>query len=673
MFKVRETLILQDILQRLRNPDVREDFETGRNGAVKLEADDLVLLDKLLAEGFVSIGEADTKESFEAHAHRAADHWVSTVDGKPKQFTVGITYERVRRIVRSIQDSQYFEARFATSTVSQDEDEAQAVHATNGGDGGEDEEEAGEEEQQLQQSDEATQESSNTATPTSSMSTLSSAVDAPNVNGSEAQALCNPLPAAAAATPNESHTPISVLQQHGHQPLPAPHHPQLVMAQACPMAPAVHDDPNTLPEELASGAFSFLQDSELDEQMGMGSTVPVHENGQHTMHGLQNGHASPGLRQQQQQPQPIPTQPPTNMLLINPMLSMPGLHQATQAHVDQMVNGGGAVVANGIGGGVTPPMFAFPFQNAGVANVQMANASVALGAQQQAHLNPVQQLVKTLNAANFHHHQLPAAPLMMQQQPQQQPQLNTNGHQHRVVTALPPGHSVQSVAAHGYVATHKTPANNAVAMDEEKATVAVEHTPPHVSNTEQMTISEWDPVGKTTAANGHEKRETSAESSTGERRRTDDHRRPGRHDNGGGGGFNGSRRRYGDRPQHASGDVGGTGGAANNSYNGSRMHRNGGGAGSGNNGPVDGENGPSASASFRQSAKPHHYNRMSNGGAGGGAGGAGSNGNSGSTFYRNNDPNYYTQNGMKSASVRHTQQGHQGFNQQRPTPAGNRN
>lgn len=46
--KVREVLIVQDALKQLNSDaEVREDFLSGTNGAVKLEVDDVELLEKL--------------------------------------------------------------------------------------------------------------------------------------------------------------------------------------------------------------------------------------------------------------------------------------------------------------------------------------------------------------------------------------------------------------------------------------------------------------------------------------------------------------------------------------------------------------------------------------------------------------------------------------------------
>lgn len=45
--KIREVLIIQDVVKRLSDESVRKDFEDGTNGACKLESDDLEILDVL--------------------------------------------------------------------------------------------------------------------------------------------------------------------------------------------------------------------------------------------------------------------------------------------------------------------------------------------------------------------------------------------------------------------------------------------------------------------------------------------------------------------------------------------------------------------------------------------------------------------------------------------------
>lgn len=625
---------MQDIVQKLRDPDVRSDFETGSNGAVKLDDAAWPWLDKLLAEGFVSLVEASSNESYSAQAHRAADHWVSTVDGKPKQFMAGCSYELLRRVVRSIQDCGYFQRRFP-STATDD----QPVQKTSGSSQSnavvsEDAEEGNTENGQGEACEGGDFKSD---APTSvnfsadahlSMNQLSAAPSThaePTIDEQEG----NPIPVLQTDSAHTDQVFVGAFTQT--------HLPGLLPTLAPTLIPAPVD-PNALPEELQSGAFSFLQESELDDSQG---NLTVAENGAPAH--SPNSHASNPMSQAQTQA--VPT---AKLLLINPIVTMTQSHQ-----LEQLVANG--VAGNGIGGGVTPPMFSFPFQSSTVGNLPIPNGA-ALQTQQQ-HLNPVQQLVKSLNAANFNHHPVSngqAASLIMH--------TAMNGVATNVV-ATANGASLAMVPGFVAGAPEGNTTNNENADPE---TVQTENSPaepsrvsPTLNSTEPMTISEWDPVGKGKGKshshernNIHKKRETSEES--GEDRRRDDRRNGSgsrQHDNGNigngnGGGYNGSRRRYGglDR-SNSNGNGGGT------NFNGSRMQQRNG----------DGENGTAYRGG--SAGKSHHFNRMSNGG--GAPMGSGSNNGGSGTFYRNNDPNYF--HGMKSS--RH---GQQGYNQRHSPASGGR-
>ncbi|XP_059608622.1 caprin homolog [Phlebotomus argentipes] len=110
--KVKEVLIIQDTLENLRDEQAREDFLTGSNGAAKLEKKELDLLDKLYDNSTVKRVPGSNLESYLACAQKAADHLISTVDGKPKSFC-DTNYERVRNILQVVQNSGYFDKQFA--------------------------------------------------------------------------------------------------------------------------------------------------------------------------------------------------------------------------------------------------------------------------------------------------------------------------------------------------------------------------------------------------------------------------------------------------------------------------------------------------------------------------------------------------------------------------------
>uniref|UniRef100_A0A7G3ACP3 Putative caprin n=1 Tax=Lutzomyia longipalpis TaxID=7200 RepID=A0A7G3ACP3_LUTLO len=121
--KVKEVLVIQDTLEGLRDEQAREDFLTGSNGAAKLEKKELDLLDQLYASSTVKRVPGSNMEAYLASAQKAADHLISTVDGKPKSFC-DTNYERVRSILQVVHNSGYFDKQFGTGEKV---DEAAAV------------------------------------------------------------------------------------------------------------------------------------------------------------------------------------------------------------------------------------------------------------------------------------------------------------------------------------------------------------------------------------------------------------------------------------------------------------------------------------------------------------------------------------------------------------------
>lgn len=642
MFKVRETLLLQDLFRQLCHPNVRNDFVTGRNGAVKLDVSDLALVDKLVAEGFVSLEDVDSDDALVANAHRAADHWVSTVDGKPKQFAMGVTYERVRQVVRSIQDSGYFQQRFAPANSPTTSEQTATL-------------------------------SEGTASTTSTCDTVEGQATDNTTTTDTVPSVDIPKASSMAPIPNPPNTikvQNTVLGNGAVVTAVVPHHVSVsdnVALRVCPeqttssWPKAIHD-PNSLPEELQSGSFTFLQDSELEAE----------QHGQHqasmSRNVIQVIPSTPSLNPQcvytnNGQQQVAPPQS-TSLLLINPMIPLPGMtsqvnhSQVQQTLVDRppqpLVNEGSATGA----AAVTPPMFPFPFQ-AVPAGLGQAPLPVNGQAGGNASLNPFQQLVKTLNYNQLIH-------------------LNGGGQ------SIPPMEGSNERACTNIEAPAQQPAGAAVGSTatESGAQIAQERnsgpagtltgtttpsTSAHDNATEEMTISEWNPVGprEGTEIGQQEKnndmRDMSADSSCAgrDRRRHEDRRnhRGSNGENGTVGGYNGGGRRRGGYLDRSS--VHSNGGGSGSFNNGSRLHRNGG----------DGET--MGGALFRggvmskgHQVGSHTPHQRMNGGGGGGATNGSSSGGSGTVFYRNNEPNYYQQNGVKSSGMRHSQGGFKGHGQQ---------
>lgn len=105
--RLREILLVQDALNQMGNENVREDFLHGRNGAAQLSESDLKLLDDLYP-AVTPKHEAGNPTAFTNEVQAAAEHLLSTVDGKPKEVFGG-TYSQIKEILGKIHESGYFD------------------------------------------------------------------------------------------------------------------------------------------------------------------------------------------------------------------------------------------------------------------------------------------------------------------------------------------------------------------------------------------------------------------------------------------------------------------------------------------------------------------------------------------------------------------------------------
>ncbi|PSN46062.1 hypothetical protein C0J52_07679 [Blattella germanica] len=99
--KVKEILMIQDVLQNMGQENVREDFLAGRNGAALLGEEDLKYLDDLYSEvspKHGGVGGEDGSPTFQ----------VSIVEGKSKDI-VGTTYAKLKELVSTIHACGYFD------------------------------------------------------------------------------------------------------------------------------------------------------------------------------------------------------------------------------------------------------------------------------------------------------------------------------------------------------------------------------------------------------------------------------------------------------------------------------------------------------------------------------------------------------------------------------------
>lgn len=87
---------------------VRDDFLNGLNGAPKLTDEDLKTLDNLYNEVEVKRQTEAGEAPFAVILQKAAEHFVSIVDGKQKEF-IGTTYLKIKELVTTINSSGYFD------------------------------------------------------------------------------------------------------------------------------------------------------------------------------------------------------------------------------------------------------------------------------------------------------------------------------------------------------------------------------------------------------------------------------------------------------------------------------------------------------------------------------------------------------------------------------------
>ncbi|XP_049956966.1 caprin homolog isoform X2 [Schistocerca serialis cubense] len=106
--KVKEILLVQDVLQSMGQDTVREDFLAGRNGAAQLTEEDLKYLDDLYVEVSPKHGGEEGTQSFQDQVNLSAEHLLAIVEGKPKEL-VGTTCAKLKEIVTTIVSCGYFD------------------------------------------------------------------------------------------------------------------------------------------------------------------------------------------------------------------------------------------------------------------------------------------------------------------------------------------------------------------------------------------------------------------------------------------------------------------------------------------------------------------------------------------------------------------------------------
>lgn len=113
--KIREVLLIQDILINMADDDIRTSFLTGTNGANKLTSEELKVLDDIYNELTPKRDCDDVELTFQQQLQKSAEHFVAIIDGKQRDI-VGTTYAKIRTIIQSINQSEYFDKKIVEET-----------------------------------------------------------------------------------------------------------------------------------------------------------------------------------------------------------------------------------------------------------------------------------------------------------------------------------------------------------------------------------------------------------------------------------------------------------------------------------------------------------------------------------------------------------------------------
>ncbi|RUS81922.1 hypothetical protein EGW08_010308 [Elysia chlorotica] len=114
--RVSEILQLQSMLDLLGGDKVREDFKTGKHGAVVLSEDNLNQLDEL----YQAISPSREESGYSQRLTTAAEHLVAILDGKDRQV-VGTTYKEIKELITLISGCGYFEKVVSEADPAEEE------------------------------------------------------------------------------------------------------------------------------------------------------------------------------------------------------------------------------------------------------------------------------------------------------------------------------------------------------------------------------------------------------------------------------------------------------------------------------------------------------------------------------------------------------------------------
>ncbi|XP_075164251.1 cell cycle associated protein caprin family member [Haematobia irritans] len=136
--KIREVLIIQNILSCFTDEAVRNDFLAGEHGAAKMEQSELDIIEKFCMDVQTRRPETAEDVPFATSAQKAAEIFSMTIDARPKQYGE-TTYENVNRVFHRIQECDYLDKIYLTD-VAETEMKEEINDTDNvmedGGDGG---------------------------------------------------------------------------------------------------------------------------------------------------------------------------------------------------------------------------------------------------------------------------------------------------------------------------------------------------------------------------------------------------------------------------------------------------------------------------------------------------------------------------------------------------------
>lgn len=258
--KVREVLLIQDALMNMGTESVREDFLTGKNGAVKLSEQDLKYLDILYNEVMMKHHREEGEPTFLQQVQKVAEHYVAIVDGKQKEV-IGTTYNKLKEIITSINQCGYFDQVHETEAAVEEVTETVA---------------------EIQMSETPAPEpvneeynSNDRHIPPESMIPIANfpvqVAPLPVVSGTTP--VSGPIPVVAQPIPPHPAAPVETsyyTNATGFVPPPQPQQqqqPQTQQTQQPPQAPRIND-------VIGTPNFFFLQESELDSP-DVASQAPI--------------------------------------------------------------------------------------------------------------------------------------------------------------------------------------------------------------------------------------------------------------------------------------------------------------------------------------------------------------------------------------------------------------